>query len=360
MTRAPTPNPSAPNTDHLAFIDYLRIFAFASVLLGHRYMDGLNAIVNEPSNSAWLSGLVRAIIPLVRDGSAGVTVFFITSGYIIAHVLQMQKPLEFLIKRAFRIYPLYVFAAVLTYFLWGQVISPMQLLQQVLLIGDFFGTPLALGIVEWTLRIEVMFYLLTALLAALGFFHSRVRLLPWVLMGIVVALAWLPPFPVHVYDDANGLLSFNFGFLLLGTMIYLTERRHTRAIWLALYLLVLGFCYYRVFPHTMPTLYPGNLAWVGTLVFTGIWLIRTRLPTTALVLFFSELTYSVYLFHNWSMAEIADWLSAKLGLGTGSAAILVVESLTVMVLFAVCYLVMRLIEKPGIQLGKLVAKRWAS
>lgn len=352
-----TPDAAA---NRLAFIDYLRIFAFTSVLVGHRFIDGMNAIVNDPSGSVWLRTLMKALVPLVRDGSAGVTVFFITSGYIIAHVLQSQKPIEFLIKRAFRIYPLYVFATVLTYFLWGQAITPLQLLQQVLLIGDFFGTPLALGIVEWTLRIEVMFYLLAALLAGLGFFHRRVKTLPLVLSAIVILLAWLPPFPVHVYDDANGLLSFNFGFLLLGTMLYVTEHRQTRPIWMGVYLLVLGYCYYRIFPRTMPVLYPGNMALVGMLVFAAIWCMRNRLPTTAWVLFFSELTYSVYLFHNWSMAPIADWLGAHLGLGSGRSAVVIVETLTVLVLFAICYGVMRLIEKPGIRWGKIVAKRWTA
>jgi peptidoglycan/LPS O-acetylase OafA/YrhL len=352
--KSPTFNVTA---HRLVFIDYLRIFAFASVLIGHRYIDGMTAVMNDPSSFIGLRWLMKAIVPLVRDGSAGVTVFFITSGYIIAHVLQTQTPREFLIKRVFRIYPLYVFAVVLTYFLWGRLITPVQLLQQVLLIGDFFGTPLALGIVEWTLRIEVTFYLLAAILAGLGFFYRRVQYLPLILIGIVLVLAWLPPFPIHVYDDANGLLSFNFGFLLLGTMIYLTEHGKTRPIWLIAYLLVLGVCYYRVFPRTMPALYPGNLALVGSLVFMTVWLLRRRLAATALVLFFSDLTYSVYLFHNWSMAPIADWLSAHLGLGSGRASVYLVECLTLLTLFAICYTMMRLIEKPGIGWGKIVTRR---
>lgn len=360
-----TPTSSAPiaplaagKPDRLIFIDYLRIFAFASVLIGHRFVDGLNAVLDDANTHALVRWLVRMVIPLVRDGSAGVTVFFITSGYIIAHVLQSQKPLEFLIKRAFRIYPLYMFAVVLTYFLWGRLITPVQLLQQLLLIGDFFGTPLALGIVEWTLRIELMFYLLAALCAILGFFHPRVKWLPLVLMGIVIVLAWLPPFPVHVYDDANGLLSFNFGFLLLGTIIYLAEQRQIRPIWVGLYGLVLWGCYFKVYPHTMTTLYVGNLATVGTLVFLFVWLLRRHLPSTPLLLFLSELTYSVYLFHNWSMAEIANWLTPKLSPIAGRHAVFAVEALTVLILFALCYAAMRLIEKPGIHWGKKVAERW--
>jgi len=98
-----------------------------------------------------------------------VIVFFLTSGYIITHVLQNETTSEFMVKRIFRIYPLYIFAVIVETLL-ARIVDGVALpgigtlIPRLLLMGDFFGTPLALTGVEWTLRVEVCFYFYMALL----------------------------------------------------------------------------------------------------------------------------------------------------------------------------------------------------
>ncbi|WP_287007412.1 acyltransferase family protein [Legionella sp.] len=147
----------------IIFLDWLRIFSFSSVLIGHKFYPILLDLSNDDSVHESLRFLIKLILPFCFAGGAGVVVFFLVSGYVITHVLQKEQPLEFLVKRIFRIYPLYIFSVLLQYsFLYSvnpAIVNLQTIIPQLLLIGDFFQTPYSLNGVEWTLRIEVLFYL---------------------------------------------------------------------------------------------------------------------------------------------------------------------------------------------------------
>jgi peptidoglycan/LPS O-acetylase OafA/YrhL len=343
------------NTHRILFIDYLRVFAFTSVLFGHRYMPALESVANNPSSNAFVRFLARMFSALVVNGSAGVTVFFVVSGYIVAHLLaQDPHPGRFLVKRIFRIYPLYIFALLTTYVLWDYVTPTQDLIRQMLLIGDFFGTPLALAVVEWTLRVEMLFYVFAALLAAAGFFSKRLAWLPMVLIATLLLVWALPPFPIHIYDDANGLVSFNAGFLFLGIFVFLFEKKLIRAPWLILFCGLLLGAYFLLFPRTMRSIFTDNMAMVGLVVFFCTWLLRNKLKGDVLILGIAELTYAIYLFHAWAMdkisgalASIAPFLNAFW-----------LEAGTLALLFLICMATVALIERPGIALGKRLLGLW--
>ena len=145
----------------IVFLDYLRIFAFASVFAGHKFA----APVQEMAQQAGLAGaLARALWPFIEGGGAGVVVFFLVSGYVISEVLQREGAAPFLLRRVFRIYPLYITAALGEWLLVNPPATGSQRLAQWLLAGDFTGAPYALAGVEWTLRLEMLFYAWMALL----------------------------------------------------------------------------------------------------------------------------------------------------------------------------------------------------
>ena len=142
-------------TGRIVFLDYMRVFAFVSVLIGHKLTPQLQAFIADGSQHATLRLFAELLYPLCMGGAAGVVVFFLTSGYIITHVLQIESPLEFMLKRFFRIYPLYMVAVILEWVMWhhlnGASFPPLTtLIPQLLLIGDFFQTPHTLAGVEWT------------------------------------------------------------------------------------------------------------------------------------------------------------------------------------------------------------------
>ena len=152
----PTSQAKSDN-QRIVFLDWLRVFAFSSVLFWHFFYIDLQELLTSPELNGFIRGLLELLMPFMR-GSVGVTVFFLVSGYIITHILHEQNPLEFVVKRVFRIYPLYIATVLITYLVAWEKPSFSVLIPQLLLIGDVFHTPYALNGIEWTLRVEMMFY----------------------------------------------------------------------------------------------------------------------------------------------------------------------------------------------------------
>ena len=86
-------------TARIAFLDYLRIFAFVSVLIGHKYYAALSAAAANNKLHATLRLFFEYLMPFVYGGGAGVIIFFLISGYIISEVLASEQPTSFLIRR---------------------------------------------------------------------------------------------------------------------------------------------------------------------------------------------------------------------------------------------------------------------
>ncbi len=67
----------------IVFLDYLRIFAFVSVLIGHKFYPYLLEFIADENIHATPRMIVEFLMPLFYGGGAGVVVFFLVSGYII-------------------------------------------------------------------------------------------------------------------------------------------------------------------------------------------------------------------------------------------------------------------------------------
>lgn len=169
------------NNTRIIFLDYLRIFAFLSVLIGHKLYPEIQSFIQTFSTPHITQKyLADYILSMFMGGGAGVVVFFMISGYIILYVLQSEKPTEFLIKRIFRIYPLLIIAIIIEAILYNLILDVpfnfKNMFLQGMLIGDFFNTPYSLAGVEWTLRVEIMFYLFMASLRFMNIFKYSVYL----------------------------------------------------------------------------------------------------------------------------------------------------------------------------------------
>ena len=228
--RGAADSPHAPRaaTDRVVFLDVLRIFAFASVLAGHKFYPAIEAAAQDPSLHVTLRLMAQILAPFVWAGGAGVIVFFLVSGYIITQVLQRERAGEFLLRRIFRIYPLYIAAVLietlLAALLLGQAVPPLSvMIPRLLLIGDLFGTPYALAGVEWTLRLEVLFYAIMAALKALGLIEQP-KTLPWIYLALSALGLWAGPMPTaHGWSD--GFITLYLPFLFVGSVAFLNERR---------------------------------------------------------------------------------------------------------------------------------------
>jgi exopolysaccharide production protein ExoZ len=83
----------------LNFIVLLRAIAVSLVLLHHYF--GLGAI----------KGILKPFRALIENGNAGVLIFFLISGFVIALSFEKQKPLEFIVRRVLRIWPILIVAS---------------------------------------------------------------------------------------------------------------------------------------------------------------------------------------------------------------------------------------------------------
>lgn len=344
-----TKTPQASSSRRIVFLDFLRIFAFASVLAGHKfYLDSI-ALLNDDSVHLTLRQIMGFVIHFIAGGGAGVVVFFLVSGYIITHVLQHEKPLDFFVKRLFRIYPLLMAAVLLEalykYVYAGVVPDLSILIQHLLLIGDFFGTYYALSGVEWTLRVEIMFYLFMLIMKSTGLIDRFKWLLPWVLVLATYTLGYFAPFPNNGYW-AHGYFTIYGTFLFLGSMWYLLEKQQINLTFFLVYVGYVLLQHYGLIAEHQTHWIKAPFATLAVALFFIAWHFRNSLRLTPLVLLFSELTYSVYLFHNWL------WDPIKLGIVNKLSLTFVHHKIQILIILLVfCYLTVILIERPGIRLG---------
>lgn len=162
-------------------------------------------------------GLLPATGLPFQYGGAGVDLFFVLSGFIIAHS-SARSARHFLAHRLMRILPAYWIATAIAALLtlrhldWSAAFD--WLIQSLFYLPGPGGRP-ALIFVAWTLVYELAFYLLYALALRFG-----ARRAPWIALPMLLALGLLPlasaagPWPL--------LLEFG-----IGVIVFLASERMT-------------------------------------------------------------------------------------------------------------------------------------
>jgi exopolysaccharide production protein ExoZ len=121
-------------------------------------------------------------------GAAGVDLFFVISGFIMATVAPGRTPSEFLTARIWRIYPLYWIDLIPWLFVAAHLhlLSPAKLLSSLTLwpaYGSFVRPALPAG---WSLCYEMLFYLATAMALVFG---SR-KVIAVYLTALAASVVW--------------------------------------------------------------------------------------------------------------------------------------------------------------------------
>lgn len=160
-----------------------------------RRLEGLQALRGVASNFVILCHIgaidqkyTGGNLPERLDlGSAGVDLFFVLSGFIMVAVAGRNvSPLEFVFRRAVRIYPVYWVVAIAVLALGaaaGRSVDVMPLWEPLLLIPTDADQIIA---VAWTLVHEVYFYAVFALMLLV-----RAAVVPALLLWSgIVALGW--------------------------------------------------------------------------------------------------------------------------------------------------------------------------
>ena len=173
---------AAGSTGRILFANHLRGLAALAVATSH--LIGVFWVLPGLAADATATPLLQAALPwsfaLVADprlqlGPVGVATFFLVSGFVIPLSLGRHTRAGFLVARALRIYPTYVAALALQMLvlaadahLWGRAFpyTAAQVLANATLFENYLGVP-SLDLVNWTLGVELKFYLVMALAAPL-------------------------------------------------------------------------------------------------------------------------------------------------------------------------------------------------
>jgi exopolysaccharide production protein ExoZ len=290
--------------DEVLSIQYLRGFAALSVLITHALQ--------------W--PLAELNMALLKTGRLGVEVFFVISGFIITIIAGDGpfSPKTFLSRRAFRIIPTYWAATLLITCL--ALMMPSQFRTTIPTIEGFVKSLLFIPSLEpkapllllgWTLNFEAFFYLV---FASLFFLKSGMRTV--VLFGLfacLVAIGQALTEPTHleaIYTSPS-LIGFIFGTALAQAYRHGMIARLGKY---AQYLVVAA-------PFALVTAYyaiPWESAehvvlWKHILMSLGAFSIvllalaceaQNRMPYVNLLKYLGDGSYSLYLFHIFSVAAV--------------------------------------------------------
>lgn len=180
-------------SNRIAPIQWLR--AVAATLVLH-----LHASMAIAEGKIRVTGPLAPSIPnLGMIGASGVDLFFVISGFVMAHSLASMDatPWTLLKARWRRIAPLYAIVTLVFASIVGEPVTPAALLQALTLLpvldGRIYHMPLLA--VGWSLGFELAFYILVAV--ALRTPHRRIALLLLLtagaaLAGVFVHASWAP------------------------------------------------------------------------------------------------------------------------------------------------------------------------
>ncbi|MCJ2041941.1 acyltransferase [Methylobacterium sp. J-059] len=212
--------------ERFANIDGLRAVAALCVMVEH-----LGDLLRQTAPGAGpMRAVGTALSQSVSLGRYGVAIFFLISGFVVPFSIRGERPLaHFAISRLFRLYPALWFAlAVLTATAWvsGEPPATATVLANMTMAPTILGQPW-LSPIYWTLFVELVFYLLVALLFSAGALR-RVGVLLAVALGLIAATVL--PVTLRIHGLANlpvQYLGLHLAWLFVGLLLRLgmVERR---------------------------------------------------------------------------------------------------------------------------------------
>jgi peptidoglycan/LPS O-acetylase OafA/YrhL len=345
-------------THRIRFLDALRGIAVLTVFLQHclermlyfKALHGLTPLVE----GIFLAGC--------NFGRLGVALFFIISGYVVPFSFKGAQPVRgFVISRFFRLYPAY-WLSILLMLIVDSVREPERLpsvanlLANITMFQQFLGQEDIIGS-YWTLAIELMFYILCALLFAVGLLNRTIptALAICAMVGgaLVVGVA---SYLTHHHWPANILL--NLGFMFLGTMFRRATADHDGMARRLLPILVVMTAV--AVPIVQYLSYPvggeGTDPLVRPFAFTSAYLVALAIFALAVRHWsdrpgalnqLGQISYSWYLFHG----AIIFAVEPIMGLPIPASPVLFVL-VAAAVTVVVSSLIFRFVEKPAVKAGR--------
>lgn len=359
----------------LIFANQLRGLAALLVVLSHWggvYWGMLEAVSQysaspQPQTPAPLLYHWISFNPEFGIGPLGVSIFFLISGLVIPFSLAKLNPREFLFARAMRILPSYWFAWL---FLLGTLLLASQawqrpfpwptwvLFSNAILLQDIFQHP-SIDMVNWTLSIEIKFYLIAALCHQ-AFLRAKL----WPLLSLALAClllnvgyqSWITHWPGG-FALLTGLsqAAVFIPFMLIGSVVHfylagkmsLTQTVLCSFVLCAIFLLGWQQGPLRAQFPVVPKIYLTGLALFLLAVYFRAYFMPSQLLDRL-----ADLSYPLYLVHAIPGYVLCTWL---LHWQTPYPVILAVQFVSLLTL---AWLIHLGLEKPGIRLSQRLILHW--
>lgn len=343
-------------------IDFLR--AIACLMVVYCHVIGRPLIVLRDT---WLPAtlvndfILQPLNIIQRFGFLGVAVFFLISGFIITHTGLNESRFTFAIKRVFRIYPALT-ASVAVVLLLIPVTEYFGIIDKgighgysnafLAMLGMDAGfTKQPLMSVSWTLSLELFFYAL--IFGILPVLKTRPVVAMLSILAFSVILTSTIGMPYHPGRMAAHFAAFMPPFVI-GMAIYFcwsgrVGLRHTALILFILWVvMIIGFTNTKPVFMKPTNSYPTQIFYATAIFLGALWVYgRREVAQGAVILFFSKISYSLYLLHLPISSAITLSLHGKVGYAASI-------SISLAVSIFVSYAMYRFIERPGQVAGRRI------
>lgn len=374
--------PFQSNKSHLDVLTGIRGWAALWVFLYHVW-----SLSGHPDFLIPLPGVTVDLTPLVSLGGAGVTIFFVLSGFLLAvpfaewqqGARQRPRLRRYFLRRVMRVFPAYYVQLTVLLFVaaWvpGQpgIGDSGDLIRHLLML--FMSPPLGtvpINGVWWTLPIEFSFYLVLPLLALLLRPHRWWLLLAGSLLsmyfwryGVVLNMmdASISQRVVAAYQLPGSMDAFGFGMLTAYLYVnraclpgWLLPRLKLGRLGLLGLILVLVAVYWlpgkrNEYWADNPIFYlwtPALVLGVSAIIFSGVGGARfiNALFSNRFMIYAGLVSYSYYLWH----FPVLRWISATEWFqALGDMRFIILLGVSTPLIFVVSALSYVLVEVPGMR-----------
>ena len=274
-------------------------------------------------------------------GGGGASLFFIISGYLITKSMQRETPMQFFVRRTLRIFPLYWFAILVYLVSYRMKMTYSDSIGAFTLFGDFWNSSNILSGVDWTLRIEILFYLFALLILALRQTRFNVKRLYPLYTTLLLAAVFL--FPKYPTGDFSAYPSIFIPLFTLGTVCAIHETKKSLLLTSAGFLIPLLVSVINMKRFRPDLIDAGFITYVlmAVIFFLVGWLLRNKISSISPIRFLAKIAFPIYLFHNWILPSITEFTSKPLAL--------------ILTIFF-CWQSSILIERPFIQLSRRITR----